>query len=389
MKRSPSLNAKASRRKSSGGHQHHHKQTNKPITSGFIATPTLDFWLTGGVSVIIMAILLLTYWSNGDQDSSISTAISHAIVLQALVNWPHFMGAYGLLYQPISNLKKYPFSTLYVPILLLLCLVWSWISGPRELGLWSVNQDLAYGIWLVAAFYLAWHYTGQAWGMMATFSRLSGLTLTPWQRIVLRVGLRLLLVWHVVWGAQDLPPTWLGGMSAYIPLLLQIMTTLCVIAFLCGVGIWWLIRQQTGRWPDNRILIAWLAIYMWYWVLLLMPAAYIWVQFSHALQYLAFPIRMQVNKAVVKQQASGASIKTASFSWQSGTKYYALLLVSGLVVFYLPMEFFSSTQQYGLPVLLASMVSIHHYFVDGCIWKISHPEVRRALFWHLPTQKSS
>ena len=33
--------------------------------------------------------------------------------------------------------------------------------------------------------------------------------------------------------------------------------------------------------------------------------------------------------------------------------------------------------------LLVVAINIHHFFVDGTIWKISNPEVRRTLFAHL------
>lgn len=389
MKRfSPPLFAASSKQKSVGGHQRRLKKSLSPQGVGYIASPTLDFWLTGGVSVIVMGMLLLIYWLGGNHSTSVTDAISQAILLQALVNWPHFMGAYGLLYQPLSNIKKYPFATLYIPAILLICLVLALATAPHQASVWEVNQDIAYAVWLVAAFYLAWHYTGQAWGMIATFSRLSGLALDQRQRWLLRAGLRLLLIWHVVWGAQDLPDKWLGGFSEYIPELLEVMTWLCVMAFFIGVGIWARIRKQSGRWPDKRVLISWLAVYMWYWVLLLMPAAYIWVQLSHALQYLAFPVRMQVNQAAASTSMPMRKKRYLSTWMPAGLTYYLLLVVLGVLIFYLPMILFPVNQTYGLPVVLASMVSIHHYFVDGCIWKISHPEVRRALFWHLPSQKA-
>lgn len=375
-----STRAVQSRRKSGGGQRH--RQTLPGV--GYIATPSLDFWLTGGISVLVMGGLLLFYYLEGSQGTPVAQAVSQAIVLQALINWPHFMGAYGLLYRPISNLKKYPFATIYVPLVLLTCLLLALFTAPHQASVWEVNQDMSYIIWLVAAFYLAWHYTGQAWGMMATFSRLSGLTLDQRQRWLLRSGLRLLLVWHVIWGAQDLPAHWLGGMAKYIPALLQGMTWLCVLAFIVGLGVWGRVRQESGRWPDKRVLVAWLAVYLWYWVLLLMPAAYIWVQLSHALQYLAFPMRMQVNQIKASQAANKAPLRLPA-----ATKYYLLLVGFGLVIFYIPMLVFPTHQPYGLPVMLASLVSIHHYFVDGCIWKISHPEVRRALFLHLPVQKAN
>ena len=68
-----------------------------------------------------------------------------------------------------------------------------------------VDQDISYFLWLASAFYLAWHYTGQAWGMVSSFSFLAGIKINDTEKVLIRSGLRILLAWHVVWGAQDLP----------------------------------------------------------------------------------------------------------------------------------------------------------------------------------------
>jgi hypothetical protein len=33
-------------------------------------------------------------------------------------------------------------------------------------------------------------------------------------------------------------------------------------------------------------------------------------------------------------------------------------------------------------VVIASVINIHHYFIDGCIWRISNPVVSKELFAH-------
>jgi hypothetical protein len=34
-------------------------------------------------------------------------------------------------------------------------------------------------------------------------------------------------------------------------------------------------------------------------------------------------------------------------------------------------------------LVFVSLINIHHYFIDGCIWHISNPEVRASLFAHM------
>lgn len=355
------------------------KSQGHPVAAvGYILSPTIDFWMVGGLSIVVMC-LFLAYIAvqGGGVATDKGELIGSAFVFHALINWPHFMGSYGLLYRPVGNIRKYPLATIYVPLTLLLVIVAAVVMDDQGGAGIGVNQDIATLLWLGAAFYLAWHYTGQAWGMIATFARLSRIELTRYERLVVRIGLRTLLVWHVVWGAQDLPAHWLGGLHAYLPDLLVLMNFASCVAFAAGLTVWYNVKARIGRLPDSRILAAWLSIYLWYLVLFFMPEAYLAVQFSHALQYLAFPLRVEMNRNVQR----GAGKPGRGLLW--GTRYYAMLLGSGLLVFYLPEYVSDVSRPHTLALVIASAVSIHHYFVDSCIWRISNPEVRKSLFSHL------
>ncbi len=360
------------------------KRTAASFRNGYIISPAFDFWVTGGVSIVVVSVMLVYLWWAGGISSSLPAAsvgglMGSAIIFQVLINWPHFIGAYSLLYRPRTNLKKYPLATIYVPLALILIVAAAVFLGtPGPNGGIAVHQDLVYVLWLGAAFYLAWHYTGQTWGMVACFSKLTGLELSPGERRLLRVGLRTLLVWHVVWGAQDLPAHWLGALHSMIPAALRFMNLVCCCAFLVGVVIWFRIGARTGRAPDRRILASWLAIYMWYLLLFFEPAAYLIVQFSHSLQYLVFPLRMELNRAGL---FAGASNRTRLLFWSG--RYYIVLVLIGLFVFHLPEYFSDLSGAYTFALAVASAVSIHHYFVDSCIWRVRDPSVRKGLFAHL------
>ncbi len=353
-------------------------------TAGYILSPRIDFWMTGGLSVVVMLLLLIYIAMHGLTGPSDPAKLSaNIIIFQALINWPHFMGAYRLLYRPAANIKKYPVAAIYVPIALLLAVIASVVAGNGvSWSRISVNQDIAYLFWLAAAFYLAWHYTGQAWGMIATFSRLSHRPLSNTESLVVRVGLRCLLVWHVVWGSQDLPARWLGGLHDLVPTLLQAMSLLCVTMFFAGIVVWIRMRKRTGALVDARVFISWLAIYLWYLVLYFMPSAYPVVQLSHALQYLAFPLRVELNAT----EPTGAAPALAR-PWHWGLKYYAFLIGAGLLVFYVPELLSDLSQTYTFALVITSAVSIHHYVVDGCIWKVGKPDVRRRLLAHLAPER--
>jgi len=124
---------------------------------------------------------------------------------------------------------------------------------------------------------------------------------------------------------------------------------------------------------------AWLAIYLWYLVLSVEPDVYMVIQLSHALQYLIFPLRVELNRS---------GIDTPSFRdigvWVWSGRYYLVLIAIGALIFYaptlLPLE---PGKPFSVAIVLGSAVSIHHYFVDGAIWKISNKTVRQRLFAHL------
>jgi len=346
---------------------------------GYIISPAADFWLSGGISIAAMILLLIYIAAHGAAASADKSALLGSVFIwQALINWPHFMGAYGLLYRPAGNIRKFRLAALYVPLVLAALVVLSVMTGgAASWGAISVNQELGYFVWLGAAFYLAWHYTGQSWGMIATFLRLSNSELSANERLAVRGGLRMLLIWHVVWGAQDLPEHWLGGLHAHLPALLSLMNVLCMLAFAAGAIVWFRLGKRLAKMPDRRILASWASIYLWYLVLYFMPAAYIVVQLSHALQYLAFPLRVELNRVSLS-----AKTEFKKSAWS--LRYYLMLVVSGALIFYLPAYASDASQKYTFALIVASVVSIHHYFVDSCIWKVSNPEVRKQLFAHLP-----
>lgn len=344
-----------------------------------IISPWVDFLCIGGVSIVVMVGLLAFLIPNHTTGGG-RVNFGDALILQALINWPHFMASYRLLYLPVENIKKYKFSSIFVPGALLAIIITAIASGEEtEGGVLHIDQEITYLVWLGAAFYLAWHYTGQAWGMIATFSHLAGIKMDNLERKTIRTGLRILLVWHVVWGAQDLPITWLGGLHQYIDELLLLMDIAATLAFLAGSAAFLRIKKRTGKPPTIQMLAPWLAIYLWYLVLYFEPNAYIYVQLSHSLQYLIFPLRVELNRRGYFK-INKSAIKQLLWS----TRYYVVLILAGLMFFYLPGWLFKSgSQTYTIALLIASAISIHHYFVDGCIWKISNPDVRKSLFCHL------
>jgi hypothetical protein len=333
-----------------------------------ILNPVLDFLLVGGLSLIVFVPLLLS----GRTDLVLIGAGAQAWIA-ATINMPHFMASYRLVYRSRDMILKHKWASIYVPAILLAYIVLALIVAQSSPALVIVLVAVSSG-------YLAWHYTGQVWGMMASYSFLDGTRFEASERLLIRTGLRILLAWQVVWFLY----TQLRDPSRVRPLYLLISAG-TVVAFVLGaIGIA-RVRARTGRFPPARALVAWLALFVWYAVMARDPEAIFWVQIAHAVQYLAFPIRVEVNRTSSEPRSSRARVAAHMLLYGAG-----LLAVSILVAKVVPASamgvvgnVFGEEPGRAAPILVLMFINIHHYFTDGVIWKISNPEVRRDLFAHV------
>jgi hypothetical protein len=241
----------------------------------------------------------------------------------------------------------------------------------------------------VSSVYLAWHYTGQVWGMMASFAYLSGAGFDKTEKRLIRNSLRVLLAWHLTWFLY----TQLRDPSK-VQLLYTVVSTGTLIAF--GLGALGLFRmyRRTGQAPPVLAVVAWLAIFVWYAVMARDPKALFWIQIAHALQYLAFPVRLEINRHVA---ASAKAEPKGSRLVLHMVLYGAVLLIISVVMSrVLPASamsvlgnLFGEGSAQAAPVLLLTLINIHHYFTDGVMWKISNAEVRQDLFAHVPRRDAA
>jgi hypothetical protein len=347
----------------------------RPSRTAAILSPTVDLLLVGGLSLIVFIPLLLS----GRSDLVLIGAGAQAWIA-ALVNMPHFMASYRIIYRSKEMILRHRWASMYVPAILFAYMAVAAWESQRSPMLVVIFVSVASG-------YLAWHYTGQVWGMMASFAYLDGRGFDRIERLLVRTSLRILLAWHVTWFlyTQLRDP----GMIRPAYLLISAGT---VVAFGLGMTGLAMMYRRTGRMPPARALVAWVAIFVWYAMLARDPKAIFWIQIAHAIQYLAFPIRVEMNRAAaaVRSRAESAARVTGHM-----VAYGVILLaVSLLVAKVMPGhamgivgDAFGEEPGRAAPILLLMFINIHHYFTDGVIWKISNPEVRKELFAHVPQPK--
>lgn len=289
------------------------------------------------------------------------------------INMPHFMASYRLVYRDRKTIMTHRWASLYMPAILLIAIVGAILEAQYS----TAGVVILISI---ASAYLAWHYTGQVWGMMASYAWLEGTSFTKSERTLVRTSLRILLAWHVTWFLY----TQLRDPSAIRPAYMLISAGTLVAFAIGGTG---LVRmwRRTGLRPPARTLAAWIAIFVWYAVMARDPKAIFWIQIAHALQYLSFPVRVEINRTTAAAVVSRRQVVEHMVLYA-----FILLGLSVAIATVIPgraMDAVASVfgEQPGrvTPVLLLMFLNIHHYFTDGVMWKISNPEVRKALFAHV------
>jgi len=354
--------------------------------NSWLFSSRIDPWLTHRISMVVMLTVLGSDLAMG-WGAEISTELkSFSIIalLQALINWPHFMVSYKVLYFDHRDLKKHSMAMLYVPLVLIL----SWLLAVYWVVIDEVvsANNYAYLIWVIAAFYLAWHYVGQTWGLVSLGILQSGASIHVYELKILRGCLKVMIGWHVVWAMQQL---------GNVPILTEFKSSAAMgIANVLAVASWLLclvvfgrIYKRLGQLPE-KIWAPLLLLYLWYLTLWLQPVFALFIQLSHALQYLIFPAKIHVAKHFEMLHINRGRVSGMLGPWGKLVLTYFSCVVSGFLVFWAPVIWVKDNQSLLiLAGLLGSLVNIHHYFTDGAIWKLRDSRVRALLLSPIPSYK--
>ena len=240
--------------------------------------------------------------------------------------------------------------------------------------------------WLFTAYVMwsPWHYTGQNFGVLMMFLRRAGVDVSADERRRLHLAflasfIMLLAAFNTGASADPLvlslglPPisariveagaglTFLaGGLAAFVPLarraprraLLAPLTLYSTQAlwFVLPVAMNWMASIDT---PQTRYSSGMLAV-------------------MHSAQYL------WITRYFAKRDAEQASRAGGWSPW----RYWATLVAGGAALF-LPIPWLAS---YGWHVdftasifIVAAIVNLHHFMIDGVVWKLRNPRVGRVL----------
>lgn len=352
-------------------------------TKKAVITPPIDAVCGGGLSLAIAAAVIIYGWITEAGMNRMLLAVQLYLLTDLLINGPHFMASYRLLYSNPKNYRHHPLVTIGFPILsaAFLGYVIYWCYADPS---WTTSSQLGiitYLDWL-APVLLGWHYMGQSWGMTACFSALGGLRMTPPERRLIRSGFHALFVFHVAWAYDSMGfvQSILAEEEAGKYVMEAVMSTCRLAVFAAfALGLWGFRRLslREGKTIPIRVWLPWLATFSWYFMIDVHPASFFLLQAFHALQYLTFPIRVEINQYTNPRHKRRHLVA-----------YYLILVTLGFIAFNWSELLHVSDAKLQIATATMMVINIHHYFIDAVIWKIRDPEVRQSLFGHLQPASS-
>lgn len=343
----------------------------------------VDALLIGGLSLIFYLFVRVSL-----DPTPVSGHVSWFVFsLSYIVNFPHFLASYHLLYfdfrKQIFKKPRYLLAGVIAPLVLVGCLVYGFSQRDVHVLGYMVNAMF---------FFVGWHYVKQVFGIFVVYNGWKGFRLGRDERMAIKIN--LYAVWLVSWvGANtyarkhmfegvpyttfSLPPAFQD--YAYVLLGFTALSALFTFAKR---------YVETGDVPDLVSVIAVLSLYIWFVPAIAHPRYSLMIPFFHSLQYLVFifSFRFYKAKATSAQSEDGPVGRRRFLVGFWG--YLALTFVTGalfmrLVPVYL--DQLQSVKSLGLGptpffFALTLFINIHHYFIDHAIWRHDNDEMKTYLF---------
>jgi tetratricopeptide (TPR) repeat protein len=297
-------------------------------------------------------------------------------VLALLFNYPHYMATIYRAYHRAEDFQKYRVFTVHITVLMLLTLVLS--------HMWNGLLPWIFTIYLT---WSPWHYSGQNYGLFMMFARRAGASPdTTTTRILysafIASYLILFLSFHT--GPSSDPLFISLGIPGVVGKWEQVILGIAFLG-LSIVGFFRLLRLT-----DWKRLVPCFTLFssqvLWFFV----PAAISLIKgwaipqnrystgllaVMHSAQYL------WITSYYARREAKSAEPSGSAARWRP-LAYFGVLIVGGIALF-VPGPWMASrgfhhdfTASF---LIFTALVNIHHFILDGAIWKLRDSRVASLL----------
>ncbi len=328
----------------------------------------VDVLFLGGASVVVYGLVALLH--SGERTEMVVAA---GYWLAWLVNWPHFAATNYRLYRSWENVERYPLTALVIPVLL----------GGAVLTSFAQPELVAPSFVKLFLVWSPYHFSGQTVGITLLYARRAGVVVERLERFVLttfvygtfivaaaraEVGRDVRTFYAVTYPTLGLPA---------LPNVVVVSCIAVAAALFAIVYLRWC--RRAGQLVPPIVLLPAVTQYVWF-----IPggalASYAeFVPLFHSLQYLLIAWAMQLKERL----DDGALAPSRRYVARETGRWGAVNVLIGIVLFWaLPRL---AAPEVGLALATAviiAAVQIHHFFVDGVIWKLRNPRVSSPLLVH-------
>ena len=292
--------------------------------------------------------------------------------LALVFNYPHYMATVYRAYHTRSEFARYRIFTLHLTALLALVGIASHV--------WSAIVPWIFTLYVT---WSPWHYTGQNFGLLMMYARRNGAAPTTLERRALYVSflssyLLLFIGFHTGPSADPLI------ISLGIPLLVSELARITLLVFFVLPGFYGLARLSV-RVPASAMLAP-LTLFATQFMWFVAPAVIEWVTdirlsqaryssgvlaIMHSAQYLWVTSYYARREAETESQGA----------WRPWA--YAGTLLAGGIALFVPGPWLASyvfRSDFTTSVLVfTAIVNIHHFILDGAIWKLRDTRIAALL----------
>jgi len=312
--------------------------------------PFIDYLIIGGLLSFPLMMLGDLY------PNALPQKVEAMLMIFLIVNGAHFAASTVRLYTKAGVAKANPIASIYAPLLCIGLLGWALYSK-------SVTQQ-------ITAVYLTWspyHYAAQTFGLASIYTYRSGCKLLGPERkylwwIAMLPFIAALLTTPTA-GVYWFAPTTFTESEIFSTKTLHILLRIVNIAMLTlPLILFFSIRKRGANFPLIALVL--LGTNAVWWLYLDYKQAWWWAALFHSIQYLFIVLKFHVDEnfsSVTKREERNF----AAF------KFYIISLFGAFLLFFALPEVLA---KFGFELvtaylMVAYLVNIHHFFVDGFIWK--------------------
>ena len=334
----------------------------------YLVNSSVDILVMGGASVLLYAACRL--FEGGAGGAAMNSAWEAVAVFVAAMNGSHFAATNYRLYRSREAMRQFPLTAALVPVVVL--------AGVAA----SFRWPLALAPYFIKIFLLwsPYHYSGQTVGLSVLYCRRAGLTLEPLERRALSgfvFGTFLTSVARAEAQINRFDYFGIGYPAFGFPVWLA---QACLAGMtLCGAALLFFAwrRLKRGEALPAIVFVAPAAQFVWF---ILGPKSalfYPLVPLFHGTQYLFVSWFLHLQERRREGSAAtpaAAAAESARWGAWSLAGYFVLFLA-------LPKLLSALTGQSFLfaTAVFTGGVQLHHFFVDGVIWRLRAPRLSDAM----------